>query len=195
MAVLGMVATLLWPTPLSAQPLAVAQTASHGGAPPHRCEPSINQISGLWEPGSSRPLATIHGTCFGDHKPFFEKDNMYIRVTDLGPHGTVAQLNDPADGPSVWWSACSARHDAVNGDLPDAVTCTVTNWTNTSITLVSFDFSTLENAAADHTPPSTTVPPNGIRTGLLDTYAVQVWNPENGTGPAVALAYLRLPPA
>lgn len=121
--------------------------------------------------------------------------DIYIRVTDLGPHGTAAQLGDPGDGPKLWWSACSARHDGVNGGAPDAVTCTITNWTNTSITLASFDFSTLENEAADHSSPPTTRPPKGIKTGLLDTYAIQVWNPENGTGPAVAIAYWRLPPA
>jgi len=191
-AFLSSVAVAIGALPAPALALGLVPDASRAGPPPHRCEPSISSVDGLWAPTSNKPIAIIQGTCFGRHIAFFDKDSMYFRVTDLGPNGTVAELGDPADGPKVWWSACSTRHDAVNGNKADAVTCTITSWTNTSITLQSFDYARIENAQAEHTSPPTTVPPTGIRPSVSDVYAIQVWNPENRTGPAIMLAQFRL---
>ena len=41
-------------------------------------------------------------------------------------------------GPDGWWNACSSRRSTINGDAANGVTCTVTAWTNTSITISSF---------------------------------------------------------
>ena len=84
------------------------------------CTPVITHVS-TFTPGQY-PNVTIQGRCFGTRG-----DSYDLRVTDLGPNGTPSELDRATTGTHTWWRACSSW-----------VSCTVSNWTSTSITLASF---------------------------------------------------------
>jgi hypothetical protein len=99
------------------------------------CEPHISHVGAL-APGQD-PDVTITGTCFGTGGAFNGFSDHFL-VTDLGPHGTLGQLEDAVLPQWAWWDACARGTDLNNGTSPDVVTCDVPTWTNTSITLTSF---------------------------------------------------------
>ncbi|MGA3220202.1 MAG: hypothetical protein ABSE77_14180, partial [Acidimicrobiales bacterium] len=90
-----------------------------------------------FRPGQA-PNVTITGTCFGTGGAYLSGDSNHFRVTDLGPRGTISQLERAGKIPQTWWNACAGSTDAINGYSPNEVTCNVPRWTSTSITFRSF---------------------------------------------------------
>ncbi len=72
-----------------------------------------------------------------------------------------------------WWNACSSRTDTVDAGDPDGVTCTVSSWSPTVITLASFN--------GQYGYRAFYVVKNGHRV------VIQVWNVQTLTGPAMFL--------
>jgi hypothetical protein len=68
----------------------------------------------------------------------FNGDSDHFRITDLGAHGTISELENAGKIAQTWWNACAGSTDAINGYSPNVVTCDVPSWTNTSITFRSF---------------------------------------------------------
>jgi hypothetical protein len=99
------------------------------------CLPHIAHVS-KFPPGKA-PNVTITGTCFGTSGAF-NGDGDHFRITDLGSHGTISELENAGKIPQTWWNACAGSTDAINGYSPNVVTCDVPSWTNTSITFRSF---------------------------------------------------------
>jgi len=84
------------------------------------------------------PSVTITGTCFGTGGAYTSGDSGHFRVTDLGPNGTISELENAGKVPQTWWNACAGSTDAINGHYPNVVTCDVPTWTDTMITFHSF---------------------------------------------------------
>ena len=99
------------------------------------CHPHISHV-GVFPPGQA-PNVTITGSCFGTAGAF-DGDSDHFRVTDLGPHGTLTELENAGTTRQTWWNACAGSTDAINGYSPNVVQCDVPSWTNTSITFRSF---------------------------------------------------------
>jgi hypothetical protein len=99
------------------------------------CQPHIAHV-GSFAAGKA-PDVTITGSCFGAAGAF-NGDSDHFRITDLGPHGTISELENAGKIPQTWWNACAGSTDAINGYSPNDVTCDVPSWTNTSVTLRSF---------------------------------------------------------
>ena len=119
-------------TPAAASALGPAARA-HASAV--ACKPAVTRVSAL-TPGRY-PEVTIRGTCFGTGGTFEASDSAHFRVIDLGPNGTLSELEAASTGPHGWWNGCSSRIDAVDGNGANGVTCTVSTWTNTSAHLSS----------------------------------------------------------
>ena len=124
------------------------------------CTPAITDVS-AFTPGEY-PNVTVQGTCFGTGGAFQAADSLDFSVTDLGPNGTLAVLEGASS-----WEACSRRPAEIN-----KVTCTVSHWTNTAITLASF---------------SGAYGPGGWAVAQGDKVAIQVWNAQTSAGPATVL--------
>ena len=99
------------------------------------CQPHISHVSTV-APGQG-PDVTITGTCFGTGGAFNGYSDHFL-ITDLGPRGTAAELEDAVLSQWAWWDACARGTGLNNGTSPDVVTCDVPAWTDTSITLASF---------------------------------------------------------
>src|SRR5580698_9062118 len=110
-------------------------SADAAGAVAAPCQPHIAHVSAF--PPGKAPNVTVTGTCFGASGAF-NGDSDHFRVTDLGPRGTISELENAGKIPQTWWNACAGSTDAINGYSPNAVTCDVPSWTNTSITFRSF---------------------------------------------------------
>jgi hypothetical protein len=134
------------------------------------CHPVITHVS-EFQPGKT-PDVAITGTCFGTSGAYSRSDSNHFRVTDLGPHGTLKELEDAGKIPQTWWNACAGHTDAVNGYAPNVVTCTVSTWDNNSITFYSFGPSYGED---------------GWVVNPGDKLVVQVWNANTLTGPSMYL--------
>ena len=100
------------------------------------CQPHISHVSAAVAPGQG-PDVTITGTCFGTGGAFNGYSDHFL-ITDLGPRGTAAELEDAVLSQWAWWDACARGTGLNNGTSPDVVTCDVPAWTDTSITLVLF---------------------------------------------------------
>ncbi len=100
------------------------------------CQPVISHV-GEFRPGKT-PDVAITGTCFGTGGAYSRSDSRHFRITDLGPHGTLQELEEAGKITQTWWNACAGHTDAVNGYVPNVVTCTVSTWTDTSLTFYSF---------------------------------------------------------
>ena len=135
-----------------------------------RCQPVIEHVSSF--KAVRGPDVTITGKCFGTGGAYTDGDSRHFRVTDLGPHGTLKELEEAGSIPQTWWNACAGHTDAVNGYSPNVVTCTVPVWTNTSITFRSFGPAYSEDGW--------TVSPG-------DKIVVQVWNANTLAGPSMFL--------
>ena len=134
------------------------------------CQPVIEHVSTF--KAVKNPDVTITGKCFGTGGAYANGDSRHFRITDLGPHGTLRELEEAAKIPQTWWNACAGHTDAVNGYTPNVVTCTVPTWTNTSITFGSFGPAYGEDGW--------TVSPG-------DKIVVQVWNANTLAGPSMFL--------
>ncbi len=134
------------------------------------CHPVITHVS-EFRPGRT-PDVAITGTCFGTKGAYSRSDSNHFRITDLGPHGTLAQLEDAGKIPQTWWNTCAGHTDAVNGYAPNVVTCTVSTWDDSSITFYSFGPSYGED---------------GWVVSPGDKLVVQVWNATTLTGPSMYL--------
>jgi hypothetical protein len=165
------VAALSLPVPGSLPVLSARLTSAHFSAPHNQsaprllhavgpCTPTITDVS-AFTPGEY-PNVRVQGTCFGTGGAFQATDSLDLSVTDLGPDGTLAEL-----GGTSGWQACSRRPAEVN-----QVTCTVSHWTNTAITLASF--SGLYGS-------------DGWAVVQGDKVAIQVWNAQTSAGPATVL--------
>jgi hypothetical protein len=115
--------------------VAVFTSAGTAGAVVAPCQPHITHV-GKFPPGQA-PNVTITGTCFGTGGAF-DGDSDHFRITDLGPRGTISELENAGKVPQTWWNACAGATDAINGYSPNEVTCDVPKWTSTSITFHSF---------------------------------------------------------
>ena len=113
----------------------VFASAGAAGAVAAPCQPHIAHVA-KFPPGKA-PNVTITGTCFGTSGAF-TGDSDHFRITDMGPKGTIAELENAGKIPQTWWNACAGSTDAINGYSPNVVTCDVPTWTNTSITFHSF---------------------------------------------------------
>jgi RHS repeat-associated protein len=113
---------------------------------PSACSPHISSVSGI-SSGSGDQTVTIDGSCLGSQAPY-DGDSNDIHIADI----------------SANWNACY---------LPEGnyVTCNISSWTDTSITLTSFD--------GDYGSPWT---PWTFDSG--DSVQVVIDNPTNGNGPA-----------
>ncbi|MGD0811886.1 MAG: hypothetical protein ABSA91_19575 [Acidimicrobiales bacterium] len=115
--------------------LVVLSGVGVAGAVTAPCQPHIAHV-GSFAAGKA-PDVTITGSCFGAAGAF-NGDSDHFRITDLGPHGTISELENAGKIPQTWWNACAGSTDAINGYSPNDVTCDVPSWTNTSVTLRSF---------------------------------------------------------
>ena len=149
-----------------------AGTAGAAGLAPDAtgCQPVISHI-GQFRPGKT-PDVSITGSCFGTGGAYTRADSNHFRVTDLGPNGTLKELENAGKTPQTWWNACASHTDAINGYTPNVVTCTVSTWTDSSITFYSFGPAYGEDGWV--------VNPN-------DKLVVQVWNANTLTGPSMYL--------
>ena len=134
------------------------------------CQPVISHV-GEFRPGKT-PDVAITGTCFGTGGAYSRSDSRHFRITDLGPHGTLQELEEAGKIPQTWWNACAGHTDAINGYVPNVVTCTVSTWTDTSITFYSFGPAYGEYGWV-------------VKPG--DKLVVQVWNANSLTGPSMYL--------
>ena len=100
------------------------------------CQPVIKHVSSF--KAVRGPKVTITGKCFGTGGAYANSDSKHFRITDLGPHGALKELEEASSIPQTWWNACAGHTDAINGYTPNVVSCTVSAWTNTSITFSSF---------------------------------------------------------
>jgi hypothetical protein len=158
----GLLTTMLWPGAALAP--STVQAAS-------LCAPAITHVS-TFHAGAD-PSVTIYGTCFGTGGAFRASDRVDFRVSDLGPKGTLSEVTAATRVAHAWWNACSSRKDAVDTGHPDGVTCTVSSWSNTVITLASFDgYYGYQGSYV-------------VNKG--DKVAIQVWNVQTSTGPAKIL--------
>jgi len=160
------VAVALGLVPVAGVPLALA-TANPAGAVTAPCEPHITHV-GTFPPGQD-PDVTVTGTCFGAGGAFNGNSN-HFRITDLGPAGTLAELENAGKVQQTWWNACAGTTDAINGGSPNVVTCIVPAWTNTSVTFQSFG----SEYGAYRDGPSSEETNWVVDTG--DKVVVQVWN-------------------
>jgi hypothetical protein len=134
------------------------------------CRPVIGHVA-QFRPGKS-PAVSITGTCFGTAGAYSRADSNHFRVTDLGPKGTLKELENAGKVPQTWWNACASHTDAINGYSPNVVTCTVSTWTDSAITFYSFGPSYGED---------------GWVVNPGDKLVVQVWNANTLTGPSMYL--------
>jgi hypothetical protein len=142
---------------------AVLWSAGTAGAVAAPCQPRITHVS-KFPPGKA-PNVTVTGTCFGTSGAF-NGDSDHFRITDMGPKGTISELENAGKIPQTWWNACAGSTDAINGYSPNVVTCDVPSWTNTSITFRSFGSYYGEDGWV-------------VRTG--DKIVVQVWHASSPT--------------
>jgi hypothetical protein len=152
--------------------LPAGSTAGAAGLVPATtsCQPVITHV-GQFRPGKT-PDVSITGSCFGTGGAYIRSDSRHFRVTDLGPSGTLKELEEAGKIPQTWWNACGGHTDAINGYAPNVVTCTVTTWTETSITFYSFGPAYGED---------------GWVVNPGDKLVVQVWNANTLTGPSMYL--------
>ena len=134
------------------------------------CQPVIKHVSSF--KAVRGPKVTITGKCFGTGGAYANSDSKHLRITDLGPHGALKELEEASSIPQTWWNACAGHTDAINGYTPNVVSCTVSAWTNTSITFSSFGPAYGEDGW--------TVSPG-------DKIMVQVWNANTLAGPSMFL--------
>jgi hypothetical protein len=134
------------------------------------CQPVIAHIS-QFRPGKT-PDVSITGSCFGTAGAYSRADSNHFRVTDLGPNGTLKELEEAGKIPQTWWNACAGHTDAINGYVPNVVTCTVSTWTNTAITFYSFGPAYGED---------------GWVVNGGDKLVVEVWNANTLAGPSMYL--------
>jgi len=124
------------------------------------CPPQITSVSAFAAGQSQTGGVTITGTCFGTAPTgtsyTYNGDSAYFAITDPYP-----------DGSYNWWQACTSN-DPYG---PNYITCSVTTWTNTSIT-----FSGFTGGYADS--GTDWVVTNG------DPLVISVWNAQGGQGPA-----------
>ncbi len=142
------------------------------------CQPVVSHVSQL-RPGKT-PDVSITGSCFGSGGAYVRADSRHFRVTDLGPKGTLKELEDAGKIPQTWWNACASHTDAVNGYVPNYVTCTVSTWTDSSITFYSFGPDYGED---------------GWVVNQGDKLVLQVWNANTLTGPSMYLLTVSGTPA
>jgi Divergent InlB B-repeat domain/IPT/TIG domain len=108
------------------------------------CTPSISSV-GSFSDASSQTVI-ISGSCFGTQSSYTDQDNPYFRISDN---------TQP-------WSGC--RDASGNTDY---VTCSISSWTNTSITFTGFDGAGPYGSGEEyHLDPG-------------DQLGIMVWNPTN----------------
>jgi hypothetical protein len=107
-------------------------------SPPPCTTPSISSV-GTFSSASSQTVV-ISGSCFGSQSSYSNSPNAYLRVTDN----------------TQSWTGCRTN---------DEVLCSVSAWTNTSITFTGFDDAGPVGSSA------------GYRLDPGDQLAVTVWNP------------------
>ena len=153
------------------------QCAAPSTAP---CSPAITSMSSM-TPGAGSQL-TLGGSCFGTGGTFTDADSSYLRLSIFPKGTTVAQMSAVMGGRApvglAWWNACSNRSDRIGG--PNTVTCTVSQWTNTRLTLHTLNGGYGDSESAWYVYKGSAV-------------AVQVWNVQTGAGPAIAYLYAGAP--
>jgi hypothetical protein len=153
--------------------LATAATAAPAPGTAAKCSPVIKHVT-QFNSGKT-PGVTITGTCFGTGGAYMNGNSKHFRVTDLGPHGTIAQLLKIEKGtlPQNGWNACASFTDNINQHNPDVVTCDVPKWSNTSVTFSAF--------GRDYGAESSWV----VNAG--DKVIIQIWNVQSLRGPSLYL--------
>jgi hypothetical protein len=134
----------------------VSQSYSKAGqnspAAGSNCTPQITSVSSFAaEPNQT---ANITGSCFGTNNTFSNADSQYFKIT----------MNAST---STEWHAC------YTGDAPaDSVTCTISSWTDTSIT-----FSGFNGEYGSY----------GWAVNQGDHLTIQIWNPQTNQGPGACI--------
>jgi hypothetical protein len=138
-----------------------------------KCSPVIKHVTPFL--AGKTPGVTITGTCFGAAGAYMNGDSKHFRVTDLGPHGTIAQLLKIEKGTlqQTGWNACASFTDNINQHDADVVTCNVPKWSNTSVSFSAF--------GPDYGAESTWV----VNAG--DKVIIQIWNVQSLRGPSLYL--------
>src|SRR5437660_9810198 len=129
-----------------------AQAASTGGQSSSlsSCAPQITSVGSFAAQQTQNVL--IAGSCLGMNNTFSNTDSPYFKIT-INP-----------STPSEW-------HACYTGDAPaDSVTCSVSSWTDTSITFDGFTGAYGQN---------------GWVVNQGDPLLIQVWNPQTSQGPSV----------
>jgi len=119
---------------------------SHGS----NCTPQITSVSSF--AAEQNPTVNITGSCFGTNNTFSNTDSQYFKIT----------VNAST---SAEWHTCYTE------DAPaDSVTCTVSSWTDTSITFSGFygEYGS-----------------SGWVVNQGDHLTIQIWNPQTNQGPGV----------
>jgi hypothetical protein len=147
------------------------------------CQPVIKHVSTF--KAVKAPDVTITGTCFGTGGAY-SGDSPHFRITDLGPHGTLAEMaKSAARMPVNVWHACAKVPIFGAGYTPDNVTCKVPAWTGTSVRFYSFGSV---YGKAYHVIVGGGVEVTAYwRVKPGDKIAVQVWNANTMAGPSVYL--------
>ncbi len=113
--VLGALALIsgLVPAAAAAGILSTAGPAAALAAP---CQPHISHVSKF--PPGKIPNVTITGTCFGTGVAFTNGNSDHFRVTDLGPRGTISELEEGGKNTSDVVERLCRHHRCHQRQLP-----------------------------------------------------------------------------
>ena len=117
------------------------------------CTPHITSVSSF--AAEQTQNVNIKGSCFGVGNTYSNTDSPYFEIS----------MNQSS---SSEWNACYT-----NGSGYDFVTCTVSSWTDNSITFSGFN--------GDYGQNNWVVNPG-------DDVTIQVWNAQTGQGPGICIA-------
>lgn len=91
------------------------------------CNPQVTSVSAV--AAAQTQTITMDGSCLGTQAPYTAQDSNYFAIHD--------------GSPTSGWGACSTQpYDGTGANL---VTCSVSSWTETSITFTGFDGSYGQN--------------------------------------------------
>jgi hypothetical protein len=121
------------------------------------CQPAITSIRTQASSYFGQGRIDITGRCFGTATRFAGEDRSYLRISNLGVNGAL---------PNSSWNACWTGDPGT-----DAITCDVSEWTDTHI---RFDGFTGAYGSG------------GYLVSRNDNLAFQVWNAQTGAGPTIA---------
>lgn len=140
-------------------PVAFAVAAfAPGVAEAAGCEPAITSIGTQESPYAGSGRVDIVGNCFGTASAFAGEDRSFLRVSVLAPGTSL---------PNSLWNACWTGDPGT-----DTVTCNVSEWTDTHITVAGYGGQYGQN---------------GFVISAQNDLAIQVWNAQTGAGPSIAV--------